>query len=88
MITDATAALQTSDAACSTAKNAAVATAALNAASATFVSRNPVIEKELADIRQLIRDINPSDRSSSICRAANAAVAAHGASETRLSSNR
>ena len=39
VITDATAALQARDAACSTAKNAAMATAALNAASATFVSQ-------------------------------------------------
>jgi hypothetical protein len=55
VFTDATAALRASDAACSTAKNAAVAaTAALNAASATFDSRNPVIEKELSVIRQLI----------------------------------
>jgi hypothetical protein len=34
------------------------------------------------------RDINLTDRSSSICRAANAAAAAHGKCETRLSSNR
>ena len=55
VFSDASAALQAADQACSTAKSAAVAaTSTLNAASASFDSRNPVIDKELTVIRQLI----------------------------------
>jgi colicin import membrane protein len=52
---DATVALQTADQACTTDRNTAVSTAsALAFATNSLNSRNPIIEKELAVIRQLV----------------------------------
>lgn len=55
---DASAAHRAADRECTTAKNAEIAaTSALSAATASLKSRNPIVEKELAIIRQLIDQV-------------------------------